>query len=251
MTSAMRPEFKSASRRALLAGALGGIGAWAASAIGRASPAQAEGEAIVVGGEYNDATSATSISNETNANTVFQGSSRTGTAVLGDSGFGVGVRGISIHAVGVEGTSESAVGVMGTSEPPDQAATVGQSMGGGTGVLGHSGFGGPLPPAKPATGVYGYGASTGVWGESPSGIGVRGESPDGIAVQGESSSGWAGYFDGNVSTNQFLELAEIGDPSAPNGSHARLFIRSNGSGKKTQLCVRFPTGKVQVIATEP
>ena len=49
------------SRRALRAGVLGGVGAWAATAVGRAGPVHAEGQPILVGGEYLDATGATSV----------------------------------------------------------------------------------------------------------------------------------------------------------------------------------------------
>jgi len=45
-------------------------------------------------------------------------------------------------------------------------------------------------------------------------------------------------------------LAEMTEPVAPAANQARLYVKDNGSGK-TQLCVRFPTGAVQVIATEP
>lgn len=47
-----------------------------------------------------------------------------------------------------------------------------------------------------------------------------------------------------------LDMAEVAAPSAPAADTGRLFVRDNGSGK-TQLCVRFPTGAIQVIATEP
>lgn len=47
-----------------------------------------------------------------------------------------------------------------------------------------------------------------------------------------------------------LEMGEITDPSAPSSNRGRAYFRDNGSGK-TQFCVRFPTGAVQVIATEP
>ena len=40
------------------------------------------------------------------------------------------------------------------------------------------------------------------------------------------------------------------DPGAPSTGRARLFMRDNGSGK-TQFCVRFATGAVHVLATEP
>lgn len=49
---------------------------------------------------------------------------------------------------------------------------------------------------------------------------------------------------------KFAELTEISDPTAPSANKGRLYVRDNGSGK-SQLVVRFPTGAVQVIATEP
>jgi hypothetical protein len=47
-----------------------------------------------------------------------------------------------------------------------------------------------------------------------------------------------------------IQLAEMTEPDAPAANGARLYVKDNGSGK-TQLCVRFATGAVQVIATEP
>ena len=46
----------------------------------------------------------------------------------------------------------------------------------------------------------------------------------------------------------YTELSS--DPVAPVANTGRLYTRDNGSGK-TQLVVRFPTGAIQVIATEP
>jgi hypothetical protein len=40
------------------------------------------------------------------------------------------------------------------------------------------------------------------------------------------------------------------NPAAPSTNNARLYVRDNGAGK-TQLVVRFPTGAIQIIATEP
>lgn len=52
-------------------------------------------------------------------------------------------------------------------------------------------------------------------------------------------------------TGGFFEMNELsGDAAAGAANTARLFVRDNGSGK-TQLVVRFNTGAVQVIATEP
>jgi hypothetical protein len=56
-----------------------------------------------------------------------------------------------------------------------------------------------------------------------------------------------GYFDGNTGA---IEISEQTAPSAPASDKAVIFARDNGSGK-TQLCVRFTTGAIQVIATEP
>ena len=62
MTASTQPESKSPSRRALLAGALGGLGAWAASAIGRASPVDAAaGDPIRMGRVNNAGSSATEL----------------------------------------------------------------------------------------------------------------------------------------------------------------------------------------------
>jgi hypothetical protein len=47
-----------------------------------------------------------------------------------------------------------------------------------------------------------------------------------------------------------LELVKMTAPAAPGANMGRLFIRDNGAGKM-QLCVRFPTGAIQVISTEP
>jgi hypothetical protein len=57
--------------------------------------------------------------------------------------------------------------------------------------------------------------------------------------------------DGNLLLNAgHQQFWEISDPAAPGANRARVYARDNGSGK-TQLVVRFPTGAVQVIATEP
>lgn len=47
-----------------------------------------------------------------------------------------------------------------------------------------------------------------------------------------------------------LQLAELPSDPAALANAGRLFTRDNGAGK-TELCVRFGTGAVQVIATEP
>jgi hypothetical protein len=50
--------------------------------------------------------------------------------------------------------------------------------------------------------------------------------------------------------SNFIEFGEIADPSAPVVNKGRLYVKDNGSGK-SQLAVRFPSGAVQILATEP
>jgi hypothetical protein len=47
----------------------------------------------------------------------------------------------------------------------------------------------------------------------------------------------------------FLQGNEIADPPLPTANKGLLYFRDNGAGK-TQLAVRFPTGAVQILATE-
>ena len=53
-----------------------------------------------------------------------------------------------------------------------------------------------------------------------------------------------------IVTTSFIDFTEMIAPAANATDHARLFVRDNGSGK-SQICVIFPTGAIQVIATEP
>lgn len=48
----------------------------------------------------------------------------------------------------------------------------------------------------------------------------------------------------------YHQMGEINDPAAPGVNAARLYVRDNGAGK-SQLCVVFNTGAVQVLATQP
>lgn len=49
----------------------------------------------------------------------------------------------------------------------------------------------------------------------------------------------------------YFEMTEQASaPAAPGANRGRLYLIDNGGGK-TQLCIRFSTGAVQVIATEP
>jgi hypothetical protein len=50
--------------------------------------------------------------------------------------------------------------------------------------------------------------------------------------------------------NGYLQLEQQSSAPAGSASKSRLFSRDNGSGKQ-QFCVQFPTGAVQVVATQP
>ena len=52
-----------------------------------------------------------------------------------------------------------------------------------------------------------------------------------------------------VSVDFHIDITEQPTTAAPPLKTARLFVRATGAGK-TQLCVRFPTGAVRVIATQ-
>jgi hypothetical protein len=53
-----------------------------------------------------------------------------------------------------------------------------------------------------------------------------------------------------VHPNGYVAFSEASDPGLASVNTVRQFARDNGAGK-TQLCVQFPTGAVQVLATEP
>ena len=94
MTAALQPESKSPSRRALVAGALGAIGAVAATVIGRASPVRgADGDAVLVGSDRTGANT-TKITVTTANYSAFWGNASAA------SGTGVGVRGDTAAAGG-------------------------------------------------------------------------------------------------------------------------------------------------------
>jgi hypothetical protein len=231
---------------------LGGIGALAATVIGRADPVRAGVDGDVVLGGSNTTTTATRITNTQNDFDAFSatasgiGTGITGTGspgVCGPSTSGPGVQGNSSSGNGVAGSSASSHGVFAGSSSATQAAILGWATANNTGVQGYSGAASPTA-SKADTGVYGYAAhgagSHGVWGESPTGIGVV----------GSTTSGYAGYFIGKLFASSFMEMSETTTAPAPVANRARLFVRDNGSGK-TQLCVRFHTGAVAVLATEP
>ncbi len=58
-------------------------------------------------------------------------------------------------------------------------------------------------------------------------------------------------FDTAISGSFSMRIVRrTADPAAPAANSAHLYVKDNGSGKM-QLAVRFPTGAVQIVATEP
>ncbi len=90
-------------------------------------------------------------------------------------------------------------------------------------------------------------SDTSTWGGYPTGPGVLMPAPnnsDGIMRFGKNL-----YM--NPDRGVFLDLGELAsDPNAAAANRGVLYLRDSGGGK-TQLCIRFNTGAVQVIATEP
>lgn len=263
------------SRRAVLAGAIGGLAAAAATALGRPDRASAAaGSTMIIGSETNDAGSANTQLLTNSSVVAFKLlQNGPGTALMGyatpatgatrgvygrtDSpdGYGVQARnagaagaGAAIQAIGVNNhgvdatTDDQTNHAIHAAHNANGVAVYGTS-GGGTGVYGVS-SGAPGVSGSSTTG-------SGVTGQSGTGIGVYGYSTSFYAVYGNSDSSFAGYFDGHVKVTEFVEMTEVpGSPISPAANNARLFVRDNGSGK-TQLCVLFPTGAIQVLSTQP
>ena len=207
------------SRRALLGGLLGGLGVWAASVVSQAAPATAFAGDPIRMGRLNKA-SGTSTELQTS----------TSKPAFWARQLGGG------HAVRAEAETGRAL-----------MALAGHN---GTGVWAYS----PNNIAVRATTDSGWAMQA--WAES--GVGLFAESVGSDAVRASSYNGYAGNFFGRVRVTKYEDLVETNDPGAPpgyppmssDGATVRFFARDNGSGK-SQLCVRFKSGTVQVIATEP
>ena len=115
------------TRRALLGAAVGAVGASVIGAVAAPGLALADddGAPILVGSQFGDVRSLTSLANSTNDNAVFAassagggnaiaGSSASASGVHGESSSGVGVSGFSASATAVEGDSLSGIGISAT-----------------------------------------------------------------------------------------------------------------------------------------
>lgn len=205
------------SRRALLAGVVGGLGAWLVSAAQRAMPAEAaEGDPVRIGQVIGGGAATTGLRAMTphpafravqmGRGTGIHGEATSGRAVVGMAGSqGTGLWGYSPNHIGVFATTDTGVCVNARAVGRDSVALFGDARG------------------INSLAVLAFGPS---------------------------------HFDGDVEilgrlvVTQPMTFGQTSAPNAPNSDHARLFARDNGWGK-TQLCVQFASGAVQTLATEP
>ena len=155
------------SRRALLMGAVGGLAATAAAALGRPLSVQGADGDPVLRGQYNATTSSTTV--ESSDGYGFEGitNAEGPSGLLGSatptSGSSIGVLGqaVSTSGMGVVGfvsaTSGATWGTLGQSKSPTGTGALGWSSASSTGVMGvsSSSSGSPPPAALANTGVYG------------------------------------------------------------------------------------------------
>jgi hypothetical protein len=210
-STAARPR----TRRAILAGALGGLGAWAASAAARVSPTRAAaGSNLILGSSTNNAGT---------SNTILSTSSSVVAFELLQNGPGTGLMGYATAASG--GTR----GVYGRSNSPNGDGVQARNAGAaGTGAAMRA-FGGNniglVATSDTTTGVQGISTSSyGVLGQSneSQGTGIYGNAPgtsaDNYGVYGRSESfygygvygsgpNFAGYFAGNVTVTNNIAAA--------------------------------------------
>jgi hypothetical protein len=185
------------SRRELLAAAAGGVLALVATAIGRPLPTRAaDGEAMVVGGEYTS-TTVTRITTATSRGTAIRGNSDSGIAIHGVSGSYVGVWGESTSVMGVRGISTSASGVAGSSAS-------------GAGITGDSASGPGVGGQSPVVGVHGNSApGVAVRGDTVSGFGVYGRADSGTGLYGSSASSYALHTKGRLRFDRAGSIATV------------------------------------------
>lgn len=140
--------------------------------------------------------------------------------------------------IGQENTSTEVTRLTLSTEEPSSAAFIGRTNT-GVGLRGRSVSG---------QGVQGFSSSSaGVQGFSDTDAGVNGfGGPFGVWATGDP---YGGFFVGAVHSTTYYELQETSTPDPPAADQARLFVRANPGGK-SQLCVRFATGGVKVLATE-
>jgi hypothetical protein len=205
------------SRRAVLAAALGGLGAVIASRIATPDTARAaDTDPVLVGGSFTGNT-ATTITTAGTAN-----------AIVGHSADGVGLW----------GASDDATPVADFTVPGHR-----------TGVVGLTGTGAGVASNTGETGVYGFSnlsfRSNGVWGDSTQGTGVFGTGDTGVWGIGY----WGTYGQGRIAVMGDASSAETGvygysgDVAAPIPPPAGVGVQAT-AGSVAQVALNV-TGKAK------
>jgi len=246
----------------MLAGALGGLAGLIGSRVARPEPAvAAAGDPLILGSLANNSgTLGTKLSTSVNGNAF-------AVSQTGSGGSANGIRGDASDGTGGVFTSTNNNALFATVASANRFAMVAVNggtagTGGGLLALGGSNYG--VKATSGTTAIRGTSTAanapairgessgaegTGVSGHSDQWVGVAGTSTDGFAIWGQSGTNYAGFFVNQVYMGSWIDIEEIGDPGAAGPNQARLFTRDNGG--KTELCVRFPTGVLQVLASEP
>jgi hypothetical protein len=223
------------TRRHLLAGGAAAVGAVAAEALTRATPASAANGNPIIIGQLNQASSNTSV-NDNGGDTAFTAlGTASGTALEGDAVNGTGVSGTSVSGTGVSGTTGStaagAAAVTGeiTSVSPGALSAAVRGTNDGTGANG--------------IGVHGShaGDGWGVYGTSRGGIGVFGNVPAGTGVEGSGSTGVFGV----AGTQQ-----GVGVLAQNNGGGPALKVEGVAAFSRSGVAT-VPAGKSQVSQSLP
>jgi hypothetical protein len=216
------------SRRAVLAAALGGLGAVIASRIATPSAVNAAaGDPITVDNSVSGA--ATTALASTGANAAF--------AV---TGVGQGVSGTTPDGTGLWGASTDATPIADFTAPGHRTGIAGVT-GSGTGIANNTG----------EVGVYGFsdvsGNSTGVWGDSTSGYGLIGSGLVGVYGTGQfgvigdvSASGTGVYGFAGASAAPFPPAGVAVQATA--GSIAQVALNVSGKARFSR------SGRTRVLA---
>jgi hypothetical protein len=226
----------------VLAAAAGGAAAVATALLRPDGAAAAVGDPVRAGMTTSAGGKSTALKNSSSTrHTLVLLQDGSSTALRAVSKLGHGARFVAQHQ------NRNGLYASNSANSPGSGAAIRAAGGQNTGLKASGGF----------TAIDAHGETVGGWfvSEAIAGVGVRGEAKAGsgstVGVWGVSNStaGFGVFSTGKLGTNEFLELNEIATPIAPSSLRARLFVRDVAG--KGQLCVRFPTGAVQVIATEP
>jgi hypothetical protein len=187
------------SRRAILAGAFGGLLASVAAFAKAPGVHAAPGDPLLL--EVVNTTAGTTDVADSSAGPALRVKSDAAVGVLGSSGVSsipppidtsTGVYGISLAGVGVYGASDTGPGIYAANNASTVAAIVAEGDP-GTAIHGHAGAG-PVGASPAATGIYGSAAA--------SGIAIAASSASGLAVKATSSLGHGmrgrGALDGTI-----------------------------------------------------